>query len=784
MSGTALVQAFNFSAAEAAEKVVFSGFGYPTSASGIDKPRISINVGGTTTSNSQIICNAGHYGQDYSMNFGDPVYAAADGVVFEKTEWPVAPFGLDGSHGWGGVIVIKHDISQTEHKFITDGAIHNGSKSTTNLQTVYTLYAHLAYNLIGPNMPMASNINIQKGQLIHKGDIIGYVAQVYYSRNYFYPSHLHFEIKDEFGIKADKLIGDNSTIACPEDLNSKPNEPINERCRKGVGSSCSPKPGKTDYHYIGDKFIQNNSSPITETILDGTAAPKKSDLLNFIAQIRARINDLLAQLSKIKNPTVQNNPPINSQPAVSAAGTKSAAVAQGSTVNFVSYPIGAKVSVDGVMRGVTPLFVGNISAGWHNIIFSKTGYQECLKTALISGGQIVNCNLNQLPVSVTNTQASTEYEASGTTAQIQPKTVVPFSTLTADLGGVAYGTGTTLRWSSSNATGCTASGGWSGTKALSGSQDTGPLYSTQTFILTCAGPGGSAVQQTLVSVVSNNPATVVAASALAPTLKFTAPLTWVMYGQGTTLNWSSSNAVSCTASGGWSGDKPLNGAKDTGPLHSTNTFVLTCTGPGGSVNRSVSIGIKNAPTLAVTDVYAATQGDNFNLSGSNFSPNGRVTLHFARASGNFYPDRQVQADPYGKIAYSWPVPSDATPGNSSVSATDDTNGLQTSSIGFRIVAAANTTGNLNLSVSPASGSLSTVFTVSGTNFTPNSAVMIHFENADIGQFLIRQPASDANGNLSYSWNPAADTPSGAVSIWAVDNGTGRNSPKVSLQITP
>lgn len=738
----------NLSIAGVAKAFSFSGFGSPTSKDGKTIPNLSVDFGGTSS-----ICDSGHYGQDYPMGLDALVYPAADGVVYKVANWD--PSTSSTSHGWGGVVIIRHDISQSYYKFKTENtALSKDSKITENPQVVYTMYAHLY------------NIKVKEGDRVYKGGgNIGQISLVHYKykgQERTYPLHLHFEIKDQTVMDdKDAIIGNVA----------------------GIGNSCSPMPGRIDNHYKPSEFIKNNASPIVifNENISATSQSKKNSILEMITQIRARINDLLAQLSKTINPVVQKNLPINSQPAVPVAGTKSVAVAQGLTINFVSYPIGAKVSVDGVVRGTAPLAADNISTGWHNIIFSKTGYQECQKTVLIAGSQMVSCNLNPLPNTTANVQIYNKNGTPDVDTQSQVKKAVPFSTLTADLGGVAYGTGTTLRWSSSNATGCTASGGWSGAKALSGSQDTGPLYSTQTFILNCTGPGGSVTQQTLVSV--SNPPVVATANILAPTLKFTAPLTWVMYGQGTTLKWSSSNAASCTASGGWSGDEPLEGSKDTGPLYSTNTFVLTCVGTGGSVNRSVSIGIKNAPTLAVTDVYAATQGDNFNLSGSNFSPNGRVTLHFARASGNFYPDQYVQADPYGKIAYSWPVPSDAIPGNSSVSATDDTNGMQTSSIGFRIVAAAQTTGNLTLSVSPASGSLGTIFTVSGANFTPNSAVMIHFENADIGQFLIRQPASDANGNISYNWNSAANTVSGVVSIWAVDNGTGRNSPKVSVQIT-
>ncbi|MGH8250140.1 MAG: hypothetical protein ACREVI_05510 [Steroidobacteraceae bacterium] len=50
----------------------------------------------------------------------------------------------------------------------------------------------------------------------------------------------------------------------------------------------------------------------------------------------------------------------------------------------------------------------------------------------------------------------------------------------------------TLTWSSTNATTCTASNGWSGTKATSGSEDIGPLNASATFTLACSGDGSSA----------------------------------------------------------------------------------------------------------------------------------------------------------------------------------------------------------------------------------------------------------------------------------------------------
>jgi hypothetical protein len=59
-----------------------------------------------------------------------------------------------------------------------------------------------------------------------------------------------------------------------------------------------------------------------------------------------------------------------------------------------------------------------------------------------------------------------------------------------------------LTWSTRNVTACNASGAWTGSKELSGSQPTSAIDSDQTFTLTCTGTGGNAVASTTVTVRS------------------------------------------------------------------------------------------------------------------------------------------------------------------------------------------------------------------------------------------------------------------------------------------
>jgi hypothetical protein len=81
----------------------------------------------------------------------------------------------------------------------------------------------------------------------------------------------------------------------------------------------------------------------------------------------------------------------------------------------------------------------------------------------------------------------------------------------------------------------------------------------------------------------------------APALSLTANPTSVANGASATLSWTSSNTDSCTASGAWSGSKPLSGTADTGPLVADATFTLMCTGAGGSAQQSASVAVAAVP---------------------------------------------------------------------------------------------------------------------------------------------------------------------------------------------
>lgn len=164
-------------------------------------------------------------------------------------------------------------------------------------------------------------------------------------------------------------------------------------------------------------------------------------------------------------------------------------------------------------------------------------------------------------------------------------TPAPTVTISANPTSVVSGSASTLTWSSTNATSCTASGGWTGTRSTSGTATTGNLTANTTFTLTCSGVGGS----------GNSSATVTITAPPAPTVTLTANPTSVLTGSASTLTWNSTNATSCTASGGWSGARATSGSTSTGNLTSNQTYNLSCTGAGGTANASATVTVTATP---------------------------------------------------------------------------------------------------------------------------------------------------------------------------------------------
>lgn len=180
-----------------------------------------------------------------------------------------------------------------------------------------------------------------------------------------------------------------------------------------------------------------------------------------------------------------------------------------------------------------------------------------------------------------------------------PVVVSPVPIIAITLGSLTINSGdsSTLSWSSSNSTACTATDGWSGAKATTGSLTVSPIKDT-TYTLTCTGPGGSDTKSVTLSVALPGGMPAVSLSVKPSTITVGAPVT---------ITWSSINATACTASRGWSGTQSLSGSAVVYPTANT-TYNLKCTGVNG--NKSASDSVKVNPVVSnvitpnpVTPVY-------------------------------------------------------------------------------------------------------------------------------------------------------------------------------------
>ena len=205
-----------------------------------------------------------------------------------------------------------------------------------------------------------------------------------------------------------------------------------------------------------------------------------------------------------------------------------------------------------------------------------------------------------------------------TTVYVQSAPQAPTVSLSASPNSVAYGGSTNLTWNVSNATSCTANSNpltsFTGSKSASGgSQYVGNLTQTTYFNITCTGPGGQASDTTYVTVQS---------APQAPTVNISANPSSVAYGGSSTISWTSSNATSCTASGGsygWSGTKQLNGSASSGTLYSTTTFTITCYGNGGQASDSTTVYTnqqQNPPEVSLS------------ANSTNLAYNGSTTIYW------------------------------------------------------------------------------------------------------------------------------------------------------------
>lgn len=193
-----------------------------------------------------------------------------------------------------------------------------------------------------------------------------------------------------------------------------------------------------------------------------------------------------------------------------------------------------------------------------------------------------------------------------------PPPSAPICTLSASPISITLGNGSTLSWTTTNATSVVITS--IGSVALNGSRVVTPSGTT-TYTLTATGNGGT------VNCVKTITVTNVPPPPNAPVCTLTASPTTLTQGNAGSLIWTTTNAssVRITSIGG----VEMNGSRTISPSVST-TYTLTATGNGGTVNCVASVTVvppvQNTPicTLSVSR-NTINQGEAVTLywSGSN-----------------------------------------------------------------------------------------------------------------------------------------------------------------------
>jgi len=158
------------------------------------------------------------------------------------------------------------------------------------------------------------------------------------------------------------------------------------------------------------------------------------------------------------------------------------------------------------------------SGGSSMLTWASTNATACMATGAWSGAHAMSGTQSVAPA-VTSTYSMACSGAGGSVSKSATITMgpVPVVTLSASPASVSAGGSSTLTWSATNVTACTASGAWSGARALSGTFGTGALGSAATYTLACTGANGSATRSVTVAVVAASGApTAASAAALGP----------------------------------------------------------------------------------------------------------------------------------------------------------------------------------------------------------------------------------------------------------------------------
>ena len=410
------------------------------------------------------------------------------------------------------------------------------------------------------------------------------------------------------------------------------------------------------------------------------------------------------------------------------------------TVNFTPPPT--------VTLSANPM---NVTQGQTTTLtWSSTNATGCTASGAWGGAQATSGTFATSSQLVGPLNFTLSCTGSGGTAQASINIMVgvpvpPMVNLVALPANAFIGDSVTLSWMSQGVSDCVASGGWSGAQATNGTAPSGPLAGNTTFTLTCTGPSGPLVSSITVTATPMPP----------PAVSISVTPASVTVGTTAQLNWGATNAMSCTASGGWSGDRPTFGSLQLGVVNVTTTYTLTCNGRGGTTSASATLTVTGPNTAPIANAGAdrsVTSGDSVFLSGGASNDPGGAVVGYAwtQTSG---PAVVLVGNSTEQLRFAAPVVASAATLTFSLVVTDNV-GLQSApdSITVTVNPAAGgvvtLSGALTYDRIPFAASVGSGLDFNAIRREPSRGVTIELLNSSAD--VLERSITDADGRYSFS----------------------------------
>ncbi len=252
------------------------------------------------------------------------------------------------------------------------------------------------------------------------------------------------------------------------------------------------------------------TSALIISVPQRSEAQSTTDLQSRIAQLVVLVQQLQAQLAALRGGSAPTPPPSAPQTGIHVGATVQ-------TTDFVRVRSTAS-RTGSVLKIVPNLTSGTVVEGpvtgggftWWKVQYASVTGWTAENWLMVTGGHTTPTPTPPAPAPTPTPPAPTPTPPAPTPPAPTPTppaptpippSPAPVPTLSFNSSPLSITSGqtSTLTWSATNVTSCTASGGWSGTKTASGNQTVTPTQNT-TYGLTCTGAGGTITMDTVVTV--------------------------------------------------------------------------------------------------------------------------------------------------------------------------------------------------------------------------------------------------------------------------------------------